>query len=91
MKATGIVRRVDDLGRIVIPKEIRNTHDLKDGDPVEMFVDGENIVLRKYQPETWSTNELKEALIAAAHEAGKDPVDYLNAVRIHQKEGSATE
>ena len=48
MKATGIVRRVDDLGRIVIPKEIRNMMAIKEGDPVECFVDNDKIVLRKY-------------------------------------------
>ena len=50
MKATGIVRRVDDLGRIVIPKEIRRTLRLHEGVPMEIFTDGERIVLQKYQP-----------------------------------------
>ena len=48
MKATGIVRRVDDLGRIVIPKEIRQTLRIKEGDPMELWLDGESIVLKKY-------------------------------------------
>ena len=82
MKATGIVRRVDDLGRIVIPKEIRRTHGIKEGDPLEIFVDStDGIIFRKYQPETWTSDELKEALIAAAKDAGKDPVAYLAMVR----------
>lgn len=81
MKATGIVRRIDDLGRIVIPKEIRRTHGIKEGEPLELFVDGSSIIFRKYQPETWSSDELHDALIAAAKDAGKDPVDYLNAVK----------
>ena len=50
MKATGIVRKLDVLGRIVIPKELRNTFDLKEEDPIEIFVDGSDIILRKYQP-----------------------------------------
>jgi transcriptional pleiotropic regulator of transition state genes len=50
MKATGIVRRLDQLGRIVIPKELRTTLDLKDTDPVEIFTEGDRIILRKYQP-----------------------------------------
>jgi transcriptional pleiotropic regulator of transition state genes len=50
MKNTGIVRRVDDLGRIVLPKELRRTMDIKEGDPMEIFVDGESIVLKKYVP-----------------------------------------
>lgn len=50
MKATGIVRRIDDLGRVVIPKELRRTMKLEDGDPLEIYVTGEEIVLKKYQP-----------------------------------------
>lgn len=51
MKATGIVRRMDDLGRVVIPKEVRRTVRIKEGDPLEIFVtqDGE-VVFKKYQP-----------------------------------------
>ena len=51
MKATGVVRRIDDLGRIVIPKEIRRTLRIKEGDPLEIFTDKEGgIILRKYSP-----------------------------------------
>jgi len=51
MKATGIVRRIDDLGRIVIPKEIRRTLRLREGDPLEIFTDREcGIILKKYSP-----------------------------------------
>lgn len=51
MKATGIVRRIDDLGRIVIPKEIRRTFRIKDGDSLEIFTDSQcNIIFRKYSP-----------------------------------------
>lgn len=48
MKTTGIVRRIDDLGRIVIPKEIRKTFRISDGENIEIFIEGENIVLKKY-------------------------------------------
>ena len=48
MKSTGVVRRVDELGRIVIPKEIRRTLRIKDGESLEIFVDREMITLRKY-------------------------------------------
>ena len=48
MKATGVVRRIDDLGRIVIPKEIRKSLRIKNGDNLEILVDGENITLKKY-------------------------------------------
>lgn len=57
MKSTGVVRRFDDLGRIVIPKEIRkklfgeakNGYGMGEGKPMEIFLDGEDIVLRKYK------------------------------------------
>lgn len=48
MKNTGIVRRIDDLGRICLPKELRRTLNIADGDPLEIFVDGDRIVLQKY-------------------------------------------
>ena len=48
MKATGIVRRIDDLGRVVIPKEIRRTIGVREGDPLEIFLSGKNLVLKKY-------------------------------------------
>lgn len=51
MKATGIVRRIDDLGRVVIPKEIRKTLRIKEGTPLEIFTDREGeIILKKYSP-----------------------------------------
>lgn len=50
MKTTGVVRRIDDLGRIVIPKEIRKTLRIKDGESVEIYLDSDNIVLKKYSP-----------------------------------------
>ena len=50
MKSTGIVRKVDELGRIVLPIELRRTLGLEEKDRIEIFVDGESIILRKYQP-----------------------------------------
>lgn len=50
MKSTGIVRKVDDLGRIVIPMELRRTLGIEERDPLEIFVDGSQIILKKYQP-----------------------------------------
>ena len=50
MKATGIVRKVDELGRIVLPMELRRTLSIKKEDPIEIFVDGSSIILRKYEP-----------------------------------------
>lgn len=48
MKATGIVRRVDDLGRLVLPKELRRTLHIKEADPIEFYVEGDTIILKKY-------------------------------------------
>lgn len=50
MKATGIVRKLDELGRVVIPVEIRRGLDLQEKESIEIFVDGDHIILRKYQP-----------------------------------------
>lgn len=50
MKFTGIVRKVDELGRIVLPIELRRTLGIEEKDRIEIFVDGESIILRKYQP-----------------------------------------
>lgn len=50
MKATGIVRKVDELGRIVLPIELRRTLDIAIKDPIEIYVDGDYILLKKYEP-----------------------------------------
>ena len=51
MKATGIVRRIDDLGRVVIPKEIRRTQRIREGDPLEIFTTGDGeVIFKKYSP-----------------------------------------
>ena len=50
MKATGIVRRIDDLGRVVIPKEIRRTMRIREGDPLEIFTNNGEVIFKKYSP-----------------------------------------
>lgn len=50
MKSTGIVRKVDELGRIVLPIELRRTLDIAERDALEIYVDGTSIILKKYQP-----------------------------------------
>ena len=50
MKSTGIVRKMDNLGRIVIPMELRKTINIVEGDGLEIFVEGETIILKKYEP-----------------------------------------
>jgi transcriptional pleiotropic regulator of transition state genes len=50
MKSTGIVRKIDDLGRIVLPIELRRTLDIGKDDPVEIYVEGSSVILKKYEP-----------------------------------------
>ena len=63
MKSTGIVRNIDELGRIVVPKEIRQRFGIAKNDPVEIYVENESIILRKYTPVCHfcgSTDEISE-------------------------------
>lgn len=57
MKATGIVRRMDDLGRVVIPKEIRRNLGIRERDPLEIFVENGCICLRKYDPNAYDEDD----------------------------------
>ena len=67
MKETGVVRRIDELGRIVIPKEIRKNLKIREGDPVEIFVSqGENIVLKKYSLLNGYENEFEKIALVIA-------------------------
>lgn len=66
MKATGIVRRIDDLGRVVIPKEIRRIIRIREGDPLEIYLDGDGgVVFRKYSPLGMSDDVLRTAKLMA--------------------------
>ena len=72
MKATGIVRRIDDLGRVVIPKEIRRTLRIREGDPLEIFVDREGeVILKKYSPINELGNFAKEYAESINESIGK--------------------
>lgn len=72
MKATGIVRRIDDLGRVVIPKEIRRTLKIRESEPLEIFTDrnGE-IILKKYSPIGEITTSAQQLAEAASKTCGK--------------------
>lgn len=63
MEATGIIRRIDDLGRVVIPKEIRRTCNIREGDPLEIFLQDGGVVFKKYNPNYRDelTNTLRNA------------------------------
>jgi transcriptional pleiotropic regulator of transition state genes len=60
MKATGIVRKVDELGRIVLPVELRRTLNINIGDPLEIYIDGASILLKKYEPSCIFCAEVKD-------------------------------
>ena len=63
MKATGIVRKVDQLGRIVIPMELRRFLDIKEADSLEIYTEGDSIILKKYTPDCFFCNENDDSLI----------------------------
>ncbi len=72
MKATGIVRRIDELGRIVVPKEIRRTLRIREGDPLEIFTDTEGeIVLKKYSPIGELSSFARQCAEAVSQNTGK--------------------
>ena len=60
MKSTGIVRKVDELGRIVLPIEMRRTLDIAEKDPVEIYVEGDCVILRRYQASCVFCDSVKE-------------------------------
>jgi len=62
MKSTGIVRRVDELGRVVLPIELRRTLDIEIRSPLEIYVDGDLIILRKYEPACIFCGEAKDVI-----------------------------
>ena len=78
MKSTGIIRNIDPLGRLVIPAEIRKSHGINAGDPVEMFL-GENdlICVRKWCKDKYTKEDYENALIKVCNETGKEPLEYL--------------
>ena len=62
MKSTGIVRKVDELGRIVLPIEMRRTLDIAERDPLEIYVDGDSIILKKLQTACVFCGDTKDVL-----------------------------
>lgn len=70
MKATGIIRRIDDLGRVVIPKEIRRNCNIREGEPLEIFLEDGGVVFKKYLP------NYRDDLVAALQNAADYYDDY---------------
>lgn len=74
MKATGIVRRVDDLGRVVIPKEIRRSLKIREGDPLEIFIDNNGVCFQKYSTLGSLAEEPLRVAIKMASNSGLRPI-----------------
>lgn len=88
MKATGIVRRIDDLGRVVIPKEIRRSMRLREGEPLEIFTENNMVCFRKYDPidvKKWETakNILRHLLVEGFEIADRDKETKFNSCGMH--------
>ena len=62
MRSTGVVRKTDELGRIVLPIELRRTLDIKEGEPLEIYLEDEKIILKKYQPGCVFCGDAKEVI-----------------------------
>ena len=86
MKATGIVRRIDDLGRVVIPKEIRKNLRIKDGENIEIFIDGENIILKKYSVLDKIKEDPNAVIAADVNDDGKVNVADSKLLLYHRAE-----
>jgi len=81
MKSTGIVRRIDDLGRIVIPKEVRRTLDIAVGDPIEIYLEGDRIILRKYENDVDSPRALIREVLSTNDVANVIAPDLLERMK----------
>jgi AbrB family transcriptional regulator, transcriptional pleiotropic regulator of transition state genes len=71
MKSTGIVRKVDELGRVVIPMELRKTLGIGEKDALEIYVDGEHIILKKYEPACVFTGEMDDLIFFKGKKVSK--------------------
>ena len=79
MKSTGIVRKVDELGRIVLPIELRRTLGIEEKDRIEIFVEGESVILRKYQPACIFCDNAKDLILYKGKNICPDCVRIMGA------------
>ena len=80
MKATGIVRRIDDLGRVVIPKEIRRTLRIREGDPLEVYVDSNMVILTPYAPWKDMSDQVQDIRDRYADSMGAELTDTQSEI-----------
>lgn len=90
MKATGVVRRIDELGRLVIPKEIRKSFKIREGDSIEFFVEGNRILLEKYSLMNGMVEEI-EKICQVLHESLNNTVIYIHDENVITGYGSHVE
>ena len=86
MKATGVVRRIDDLGRVVIPKEIRNKLDIEEKDPIEIYLDGTSIILKKFETGCIFCNNAKELVSFKDKLVCKKCLSKINSMDIEEED-----
>lgn len=92
MISTGIIRRIDELGRIAIPREIRRTLKIKDGDPLEIYRDKDKLILAKYAPEddiACAVSTLQEWLKNAELSASMTPIEHMTFTMLLDKVAGA--
>ncbi len=78
MKSTGIVRKLDDLGRIVLPIELRRTLEIEDKDPLEIFIEDNTIILKKYQPACIFCGNAKDVFTYKGRNVCPDCIQDMN-------------
>ena len=81
MKSTGIVRKVDELGRIVLPIELRRTLDIVEKDAIEIYVDGASIILKKYEPTCIFCDSLADSVRFAGYNVCKSCIEKLYSLK----------
>ncbi len=81
MKSTGIVRKVDELGRIVLPIELRRTLDIAEKDSLEIYVDDDSIILRKYQPACIFCDNARDIVVYKGKNVCKDCIKSLEEAK----------
>ena len=87
MKSTGIVRAVDKMGRVVIPKEIRTQLGVQnDVDSFEIYMEGDNVVLRKYQPTCIFCDNIADSVELSGHTVCKNCIEKLNELKAKSEE-----
>jgi transcriptional pleiotropic regulator of transition state genes len=91
LKSTGIVRKVDELGRVVIPIELRRTLGIGEKDALEIFVDGERIVLKKYEPACIFTGEVDNTIRYKNKVVSKKCIEEMYQLLQKEKEEVAVE